>query len=241
MIRSSVLPKGATPTLHTKKAFKTIAGNFLSSRTVSLSEIVLLEFDKTRKIDGITVYVFDEPCPYDIILGRDFMEKAGIDVLFSKGIITWLDRMIPMKTLNELNDVDTLLDDTGPELYASEILDAKYDETSIEEVVRQQTHLNEGQRRRLQETLDKYTTIFDGKLGHYTRSKVHLELEETAKPFHTRPYPVAKVHEAAFKKELDHLVSIGVLRPCTMTQWASLTLLFQRRTEEYDGYQIFDS
>ena len=229
MIRSSVLPKGATPTLHTKKAFKTIAGNFLSSRTVSLSEIVLLEFDKTRKIDGITVYVFDEPCPYDIILGRDFMEKAGIDVLFSKGIITWLDRMIPMKTLNELNDVDTLLDNTGPEIYASEILDAKYDETSIEEVVRQQTHLNEGQRRRLQETLDKYTTIFDGKLGHYTRSKVHLELEETAKPFHTRPYPVAKVHEAAFKKELDHLVSIGVLRPCTMTQWASPTFIVPKK------------
>jgi hypothetical protein len=87
MISSRMLPKGATPSLETGRTFKTIAGKFFSGRLVSLSDIVMPEFDKTRKIDGIKAFVFDEPCVYDIILGRDFLHKTGIDVLFSRELL----------------------------------------------------------------------------------------------------------------------------------------------------------
>jgi transposase InsO family protein len=236
MISSRMLPKGATPTLETGKTFKTIAGNFFSGRSVSLSEIVMPEFDKTRKIDGIKAFVFDEPCAYDIILGRDFLHKTGIDVLFSRGIITWLDKAIPMKTPADLSihllddDEDDFRDEEEYEdAFISEIMDAKYEKTTTAEVAAQQTHLNESQRLRLSEMLGGFNTLFDGKLGHYPHQQVHLEVEDNAIPIHTRAYPVAKTHEHAFKTELKHLVDIGVLRPCTMTQWASPTFIVPKK------------
>ena len=35
-----------------------------------------------------------------------------------------------------------------------------------------------------------------------------------------RPYAVPKIHMDTFKKELDHLVELGVLSPQGMSEWA---------------------
>ncbi len=55
--------------------------------------------------------------------------------------------------------------------------------------------------------------MFDGTLGIYPRRKIHIDLEEGADSKHSRPYPVPRIHLSTFKKELDHLVEIGVLAP----------------------------
>ena len=50
---------------------------------------------------------------------------------------------------------------------------------------------------------------------------MHIELEEGAQPVYRRPYPVPVVHMETFCRELEHLVSIGVL---TLTRETELGL-----------------
>ncbi len=53
--------------------------------------------------------------------------------------------------------------------------------------------------------------MFDGTLGVYPHKKVHIDIDPNAKPVHSRPYPVPWIHLNTFKKELNHLLTIGVL------------------------------
>jgi hypothetical protein len=62
------------------------------------------------------------------------------------------------------------------------------------------------------------TKLFDG-------TKFHIDLLPGAIAKHARPYPVPVIHLNAFKKELLHLVKIGVLSPQGVSEWASPTLL----------------
>jgi hypothetical protein len=47
-----------------------------------------------------------------------------------------------------------------------------------------------------------------------------FELKEGAKPYHVRPYPIPKICKANLMKEIDCLVSIGVLKWQPLSKWA---------------------
>ena len=100
MIHEKCLPPGATPALLTSgsQRFRTTAGEFTTNRSVHCKDVILPEFDETRRVDGIECFVFNQPCRYDIILGVDFLVKAGIQLDFEKQVIKWFDDTIPMKT-----------------------------------------------------------------------------------------------------------------------------------------------
>jgi hypothetical protein len=63
--------------------------------------------------------------------------------------------------------------------------------------------------------------MFDGTLGVYPHKKVHIGIDPNAKPVHSRPYPVPQIHLKTFKKELNHLVTIGVLAAQQESEWSS--------------------
>ena len=46
--------------------------------------MLLPEFDKTKRINGSEVFVFDSPCRYNIILGQDILHKIGLNLDFSE-------------------------------------------------------------------------------------------------------------------------------------------------------------
>jgi hypothetical protein len=48
---------------------------------------------------------------------------------------------------------------------------------------------------------------------------------------HARPYPAPVIHLAAFKKELLHLVEIGVLSPQGASEWAAPTFITPQKDD----------
>ena len=111
-----------------------------------------------------------------------------------------------------------------------EILDAKYDKADIPGIVRDNCkHLKPPERESLLALLLKFEQLFDGTLGNWNLPPVSFELKEGAKPFHGRPYPIPKIHKATLMKEIDQLVSIGVMKWQPYSQWASPTFIIPKK------------
>ena len=91
------------------------------------------------------------------------------------------------------------------------------------------SHLDYNRRQDLLKVLQKHAKLFDGTLGVYPHKKFHIDLEEGAKPVHIRPYAVPIIHHDTFKRELGHLVNIGVLSPMGARKWASPTFIIPKK------------
>jgi hypothetical protein len=109
--------------------------------------------------------------------------------------------------------------------YAVEILDAKYVKVEVDEVINQLNHLNTEQKVDLRKVLTVHTKLFDGTLGVYPHRKFHIDLVPGAIAKYARPYPVPVIHISAFKKELLHLVKIGIQSLHCVSEWASPTFI----------------
>jgi hypothetical protein len=151
------------------------------------------------------VLVFDnDNVKYNIILGTNFLSKTGIKLNYSEGKMEWFDCSIPLcppggldsKEFNAMEDMfhiqveDKIFGEDWLECFATEILDAKYENTDVAGVVKGLTHLNAHQKADLLRVLQENNKMFDGTLGVYPHKKVHIDIDPNAKPVHSRPYPV---------------------------------------------------
>ena len=247
MINKRCLPRHCKPCKITNsKQINTLAGTYTSSEVVVMRNLRLPEFNKSRNVDQQKALVFQsETCKYDVILGADFLTKTGIDVKYSTGTIEWFDNELPLRNphLLEAKDFEAMahmveiqqeeeffgMDWYDPTCYAVEILDAKYEKVDVDEVITHLTHLNSQQKEDLKQVLQEHTKLFDGTLGVYPHRKFHIDLVPEAVAKHARPYPVPVIHLAAFKKELLHLVEIGVLSPQGASEWASPTFITPKK------------
>ena len=58
-------------------------------------------------------------------------------------------------------------------------------------------------------------------LGVYPHKKFHIGTYEQAETVHSRAYSVPQIHLETFKRELQHLIKLGVLVPKVLSEWAS--------------------
>ncbi len=247
MINRKCLPRNCKPCeITSSRQINTLAGTYTSTEVVIMRNLRLPEFDKNRNVDQQKALVFQsETCKYDVILGADFLTKTGIDVKYSTGTMEWFNSELPlcnphllkpkdfeaMACIVEIQQEEELfgMDWYDPTCYAIEILDAKYEKVEVDEVTNQLTHLNLQQKEDLKQVLKEHTKLFDGTLGVYPHRKFHIDLISGAVAIHARPYPVPIIHLAAFKKELVHLVEIGVLSPQAASEWASPTFITPKK------------
>jgi hypothetical protein len=77
--------------------------------------------------------------------------------------------------------------------------------------------------------LNEHAKLFDGTLRVYPHMEFHIDLVPGAVLKHFRPYAIPVIHLETFKKELIHLVKIGVLSPQGASEWASLTFITPKK------------
>jgi hypothetical protein len=66
-------------------------------------------------------------------------------------------------------------------------------------------------------------------LGDWKLLPVSFELKEGAKPYHGRPYPIPKIHTATLMKEINCLVSIGVIKWQPSSKWALPSFIIPKK------------
>ena len=151
------------------------------------------------------------------------MSKLRITLDFKDQTMTWDDSTINMKDPESLPD---LLDPVNDFFWSNDhyetealqeasahlqkILDAKYMPADLNEVVWACGHLTEDEKHQQHALLSKYKNLFDGTLGTWQKEPYNIELKEGAKPYHSRPFPVPKIHEHTLEVELDRLIKLGV-------------------------------
>ena len=94
------------------------------------------------------------------------------------------------------------------------ILDATYEKTDLPKVTHKNyNHLSSSERAKLLKLLQKYEDLFDGALGDFQTDQVRFDLNLGAKPYHGKAFPIPHAQKAVFKKEVEHFVRLGVLKP----------------------------
>ena len=155
----------------------------------------------------------------------------------------WCDATLPLcpqrgidsKEFNAMEDMyniqleDELFGEDWLQCYATHILDVRYKFTIVKDVIDQLMHLNTQQKADLLQVLMENTQMFDGTLGVYPHTKVHLELDPSVKPAHARPYPVPCIHLSTFKKELNHLIALGMRILQKESEWTSPTFYIPKK------------
>ncbi len=85
--------------------------------------------------------------------------------------------------------------------------------------------MNLEQKEDLRKISMEHTKQFDGTLGVYPHRNFYIDLVPGAIAKHARQYPVHVIHLSAFKKELLHLVEIGILSLQGESEWAAPTFI----------------
>jgi hypothetical protein len=93
MIKRSALPKGIiSRLLGDTKLVRTLAGHLKTHKVMTMQDLRLHEFDKSRRINQQKILVFDNGnVKQDIILGTNFLSKTGIKLNYSDGNMEWFD------------------------------------------------------------------------------------------------------------------------------------------------------
>ena len=95
--------------------------------------------------------MFDKECRYDIIFGADFLTRIGVKFNFDEGTMEWFENILQMREPWDMKNEEFLAmadsaqvqtdleDEYGGKFLenylAAPILDAKYERTSIQEVI----------------------------------------------------------------------------------------------------------
>ena len=103
LIHRSALPKAIVTVPINGATLTTLAGKMSATEMVTMRDFRLPEFDKNRRIEEQKALVFNTPCRYDIILGTDFLSKAGIKINYEIGFMEWFESLLTLRDLSSLN------------------------------------------------------------------------------------------------------------------------------------------
>jgi hypothetical protein len=220
------------------KSWCTSNGNFHTEGRGKL-ELKFFEYSNSKSVSihpDVVEYDGDKlkrPV-FDIIIGTQTMDELGIILNFKQQEITIDEIALPMRDITnlpltrkqgrEFNSLARSLEPKSTELATQrvvQILDANYKKADLPEVVKTCTHLSQNEQNELLEVLEEFEDLFDGTLGDWNTEPVSFELKSGAKLYHSRAFPIPKIHSETIKKEVKRLCELGVLEWQPTSEWAS--------------------
>ena len=152
----------------------TMGGTFQSNRIVTLQQLKLPSLCSESTLPAHQARVFQAPCKYDMILGRDILRHFNIKLNFADLQIECKGNSTPMPsfpatfTTPAALACDLLLDLVEPRNLLDsfalgikpDILAADYRPADIEAVVNDCTHLDKSQREKLYDVLKDFVDVF---------------------------------------------------------------------------------
>jgi hypothetical protein len=206
---------------------------------VMFDKLWLPEFTRNRWIENVEFVVFDDKgnSAYDVIIGRDLLERLGVDVKFSTKQVVWDDMSIPFVPRSKIpsitfeDNIPKSIQDALEDAYMStQLKPSDYNTTTTgEKIAEEQTHLSPLHRSALAALLHKHNEMFSRILGKYPNEKVQLKLIPGANPIHCKPFGVPNKNLKSFKHEIDVLLLLDVLEPVLTSQWAFPTFLIPKK------------
>ena len=183
-----------------------------------------------------------------MILGRDFTQKLGLDILNSDWKFRWAGIEFDMvstghcsgdsknrrKNVRKFREVQETNE-------VRKILESKYEEANLEELVASLTYLNRDQQFELLLVMNEHKPMFAGKVGQWKGPPINIQLKDNFKPRHAKAYRVPHAYLQVFKKEIERLVEIGTLSPVIQSEWASPTFFIPKRMTLFESCQISGS
>ncbi len=147
---------------------------------------------------------------YDLIIGNQTLHDIGAVLDFKEKTITAHEEHLQLKPsisrvikLNSCSAQESISTRNATKRVV-EILDAKYDKADILSIVKNNCmHLSMPHWNLLLALLLKIEELFDGMLGDWKLLPVSFELNEGAKLYHGRPYPIPKIHKATLMKQIE--------------------------------------
>ena len=118
---------------------------------------------------------------YDVILGRSDIAKLGIKLDFTNHTVEWMDHSIPMRSSTMRSIKERMQESINLELFVAEPI--KMIAMTATEVTTAQNHLNPQEKHHLHKLFSKYLSVCNGRLGHYKKRTMNLELIPGAKPY----------------------------------------------------------
>ena len=242
LAHARILPDGTkADLLQGRQGINTAAGVMHPLGNLTIDGLRLPEFDRNAVIESHQFKVFSADCRFDLILGMDFLQKIGANILLRTLELEIFGVTLPMSSWSTAtranNMIDSLhveddIDFIGDDVFTTQIAEARYEAADLDTYVEEYcTHLNPRQREQLRQLLVKHQKLFDGNLGRFDDEEMDIELKPNTRPVWKRPYPVPHHQLEVFRKELNHLVEIGVLAPATSgTQWALPTFIVPKKS-----------
>ena len=235
--------KGRAGSYKGKRTKWSTLGGVFSTNRKALIDFKLPELSTDKKVTWI-MHVDDKSSPktalYDMILGMDLLTEIGLFVNTEDKTVCWEGAAVPLKERGELQDAHVteqlyhmaqepnILKDA--EERQARILESDYSKVDIDDFVDELQHLSRDEQRKLKKCLNEYKQLFGGGLGTLKIKPIHLELNDDAKPYHSRAFPVPKSMEAPTKKEMERLHGIGVFDKNHDSEWASPTFIQPKKT-----------
>ena len=181
----------------------TIAGKFSTEGMVE-KHFQLTELNPTATITG-KLHVAKSLGAYDMIIGRDLLNKIGLTLDFATETVSWEEASIPMKCptataieslhIEDPPDIDDMVGRIAGDNY-KKILRAKYGKADLrKEITSNSSHLETTQQENLLQLLQKYETLFDSTLGTWKGVSYNITLKEGEIPYHGCLYTIPRAYK----------------------------------------------